>query len=177
MSTTLIIGIIVTLLGISFVYRFYRAVILGKVNYWTGFLPITLVSPLLIHVPPPPSPQVGKRSDGIDPVTGKRTLIREAQGLWVHLIMGPIFLIFSILFLDAGCDLMGLPGTDTLNYLLNGGNKFAPIAVSYDKRYTFQFPIFVRAFKKLGKNVDTAQIPLPADKKLMEDRVKYGEKQ
>jgi hypothetical protein len=166
---TVVIGIIVTLLGLSFAYRFYRACILGKVNYWAGFLPITIVSPFLFHAVPPPSPAPGKRSTGIHPVTGKRSLIREAAGLWVHLIMGPLFLILSVLFLSAGCDLMGLPGTDTLNYVLNGGNKLAPMAVTYDKRYTFQFPLFVRALKKFGKRADGAQIPLPSDKKLLRD--------
>jgi hypothetical protein len=166
---TIVIGIIVILLGISFAYRFIRASVLGKVNYWAGFLPISIVSPLLIHIPPPPSPPVGKRSTGVHPVTGKRSLIREATGFWVHIVMGPIFLILSILFLTAGFDLVGLPGSETLNLILNGGNRLAPTAVTYDKRYTFQFPIFVRALKKFGKNVDTAQIPLPADKKLLND--------
>ena len=166
---TIAIGIIVTLLGISFAYRFYRACVLGKVNYWAGFLPISIISPLLIHTLPPPPPPTGKRSTGTNKkVLPKRTLIREATGLWVHIIMAPLFLILSIVFLTAGFDLMGLPGTDALNYLLNGGNRLAPRAVTYDKRYTFQFPIFIRAINKFGKNVDTAQIPLPADKRLLD---------
>jgi hypothetical protein len=169
---TIIIGIIVTLLGISFAYRFYRACVLGKVNYWTGFLPITIISPLLIHGLPPSAQPPKKQSSSKNAAPTKRTLIRETSGIWVHFVIAPIFLIFSILFLTAGSDLMGLPGTETLNYLLNGGNPLAPIAVTYDKRYTFQFPILVRAMKKFGKNVNTAQIPLPADKKLMEEEKK-----
>lgn len=174
-----VIGLIVTLFGLSFAYRCFRACVLGKVNYWSGFQgggffekaifgPLSFLSMLLIHTPPPPSPQLGKRSTGIDPKTGKRSLERETSGLWVHLIMGPIFLILSVLFLAAGCDFMGLPGTETLNFVMNGGNRLAPTAVAYDKRFTFQFPVIVRALKKFGTNMDKAQIPLPADKRLMD---------
>jgi hypothetical protein len=81
--------------------------------------------------------------------------------------MGPIFLILSILFLAAGFDLVGLPGTNTLDYVLNAGNKLAPRAVTYDKRYTFRFPIFERSCKKFGQNASTVQIPEPRDQKLI----------
>ncbi len=177
MSISLIIGIIVTLLGISFAYRCYRACVSGKINYWAGFLPLSIISLVLIHTPPPPSPVVGKkRPVNRDDPPPKRTLIREAQGLWVHFIMGPIYFAIAVLFIAAGCDLMGLPGIDTLNYLLNGGNKFAPVAITYDKRYHFQFPIFVRAMERFGKNINTVEIPLPADKKLLDDGYVQGNK-
>ena len=41
-----------------------------------------------------------------------------------------------------------------------------PLAVTYDKKYTFRFPFLVRAMKKFGRKMNHAQIPLPAEKRL-----------
>jgi len=150
---SILIGIVVFLIGCSFAYKFVRACVFGKFDYWAGFLPISIFSPLFVHAPPP---------------KGKRTLVRETSGLWVHLFIGPLFLVLSILAITAGCDLMGLSGTDTLNYILTGGNRMAPLAVTYDKRFTFQFPFLVRTAKRLGRIMGGAQIPLPADKRIID---------
>lgn len=117
------IGVMLIIIGCSFFYKMWQAMVKGRVQYWSGFLPITIISPWLIHGP-----------------QGKRSLIKEAEGLWVHMIFGPIFLITTVLTLGAGCDLAGLPGTKLLNYLLTGGK--GNIAVEFDRHTGYRFPIF-----------------------------------
>ncbi len=145
------IGLLVLVLGCSFAYKCFQAAVLGKMTYWSGFLPLSVFSPLFTHLP-----------------AAKNSLVKETSGLWVHLLMGPIFFIISILMLCAGADLVGLPGTDSLNYIINGGDQDAPLAVTYDKRYTFRFPFLVRAGTKLGLYLNNVQFAI-RDKDRMAD--------
>ncbi len=169
MPTTLLIGIVLILLGVSFAFKFVRACVLGKLDYWSGFLPFSIISPFFVHTvaPPPPLPSHAKVKDKLAD-KGKRSLVKEVSGIWIHTVVGPIFLVVSVLLLTAGFDLVGLPGSDTLNFIMNGGNPTAPRAVVYDKRYTFKFPILERSMKKVGRKMNHAQIPLPNDQRIID---------
>ncbi len=161
-------GGVLVLLGISFAFKFVRASVMGRLDYWSGFLPISIISPIFVHTTaPPPINTLTKPKLSTEPPP-KKTLIKEASGLWVHLVIGPLFLVLSVLLLSAGFDQMGLPGTDTLNFILNGGDTAAPLAVTYDKKYTFQFPCLVRAMKRFGRRMNSAQIPLPSNQRLVD---------
>lgn len=139
----IVIGWVLMILGGSFAWKCYRALVQGKLTYWQGFLPFSIISPLLVHT---------KVKEG--------TLLKDTTGLWVHLLMGPVFFILSTLFLAIGADLAGFPGTDTLNLILGCGNPTAPPAIVYNKNYSFSFPIFVRAAHKFEKSINTVIIPL-----------------
>jgi|GEM_PF-426764 len=130
------LGILVIVLGFSFIWKGWQAMVLGRFYYWSGFLPATLVSPWLIHLPP-----------------SKRSLVKQKEGMLAHMVLGPSFMLCAILFICAGTDLMGLPGTKTLNVIINGGNQAAPTAVSFDEntgRYTF--PIVNKTWTKVYRN-------------------------
>jgi hypothetical protein len=148
-ETALAVALIV--IGLSFAFKFFRAVILGKLWYWTGFLPFTLISPFVIlwH-------------------GSKRSLIREAQGFWVYVLMGPIFLILSILLIEAGLDLFGVPATDSINYVINGGNTLRPPAIRFDKqRYAYSFPFLVRGGGQFVEKINKYSVPLSEKDKLL----------
>ena len=113
-SYDLAIGMLIIILGFSFGYKTYR----------TGFLPFTVVSPWFTHLP----------------ASSKKSLTKTAQGLWVHLLMGPIFLVCTVLCFAAGTELMGLPGIKTLNWVLVGGQEGKASCVAFDKRSGYRFP-------------------------------------
>jgi len=144
-----LIGWVVMALAISFAYKCYRASVEGKLTYWQGFLPISLVSPLLVHVP-----------------AKEGTLVKETTGMWVHLIMGPFFLILSVVLMAMGADLAGFAGTDTLNLILGGGNPLAPPSIVYNKNYNFSFPILQRTANKFIKSVNSYSVPIQDKDKL-----------
>jgi hypothetical protein len=146
----LALGIVVVLLGFSFAYKFYLAAISGKCSYWTGFLPLTMVSPWLTHIPS----------------TSKRSLVKHAQGLWVHLVMGPIFLICSILCIAAGTEILGLPGIQALNWVLAAGNSGRAPAVAFDMHTGYRFPFLMRSSEIIGKRMSKLQLDA-GDKALM----------
>jgi hypothetical protein len=146
------IGILLIVLGCSFAYKFFLASVLGKISYWQGFLPITIVSPFLTHLP-----------------SGEKSLIKKTQGIWVHLLMSPIFLICTVLCFAVGTDLTGLPGIDTLNWVLNGGDYSKPQAVQFSHiTYQLKCPLLVRAGIHFGKIVDRFQFPEKAEDKLVQ---------
>src|SRR5271154_823409 len=116
----IVIGWVVMILGGSFGYKCYRAAIQGKLTYWSGFLPFSLVSPFLVH---------SKAKEG--------TLVKDTTGLWVHLFMGPLFFVLCALLIAIGADLAGFHGTETLNLILGAGNPSAPPAIVYNKNYSF----------------------------------------
>ncbi len=130
----LIVGILLMVIGISFGYKAYQAGIQGRVMYWEGFLPFTLISPFLLHLP-----------------AGKRSLVKPAEGMWVHAVMAPIFGVLSVLCLAAGADYTGLPGVSTLNVAMNGFKWGGPISVIFNRRTGYQFPIIPRTGKQLAK--------------------------
>jgi len=141
--TPIAIGVLLIVLGCSFAYKFFLASVLGKISYWHGFLPITIISPLLTHLP-----------------SGEKSLVRKTQGIWIHLIMSPIFLICTVLCLSIGADLTGLPGVESLNWVLNGGDYSKPPAVQFNHiTYQFRCPLLVRATTHIGRIISKMQIP------------------
>jgi hypothetical protein len=58
--------------------------------------------------------------------------------------MGPIFMFCAILCICAGFDLVDLPGTQTLNLILNGG-KIGNDQVTFDAHSGYHFPILNKA--------------------------------
>jgi hypothetical protein len=143
------LGIVLVLLGCSFAYKFVLAAVMGRTSYWSGFLPISVVSPFFLHLP-----------------AGKRSLIRQAEGLWIHLLMAPIFLILAVLCLAAGADELGVPGTAALNWVLNGADTYKPNAVIFDKRSGYRFPIMTRAYNVFSERFNRAKVPLQDKDKL-----------
>jgi hypothetical protein len=146
------VGVLLIVLGFSFGYKFFLASVLGKISYWHGFLPITIISPLLTHLP-----------------SNEKSLVKKTQGIWVHLVMSPIFLVCMVLCLACGADLTGLPGVDTLNWILNGGNMTKPPAVQFSHiTYQLKVPLLVRAGTHIGKMIDRVQIPEKSEDKLVQ---------
>lgn len=130
----IVVGYLMIVLGLSFCWKSFQAMVKGKMRYWDGFLPFTLISPFTLHLP-----------------AGKRSLVKETEGLWIHMLMGPIFMFCAILCIAGGADLANLPGTATLNLALNGG-KVGTDAITFDKHSGYRFPIMAKAgpiFKKM----------------------------
>jgi hypothetical protein len=63
--------------------------------------------------------------------------------------MAPIFLLLSVLTLAAGVDLMGLPGTAAVNFIISGGKGTQEIVFS--KNYGYSFPILARQYPTVKK--------------------------
>jgi hypothetical protein len=156
----MVAGFAILVLGLSFTWKFIQAAFLGKVTYWTGlekfgflFAPLTLfISPMLCHLP-------------YDP---KKSLIQERQQLWVHLIFGPVFFISSLMCLTSGFDLLGLPGSTSLNTILTLGRHDIPQCIVYTPPAgtnligNYRFPFVKKATKVVLKALT---IKVPEDKK------------
>lgn len=134
-------GIILMILGISYGYKFFQAALMGKVNYWSGlekvhwiFHPITIfVTPLFVHTAPK-----------------ETNLIKSRTAGWVHLLFGPFFFLTSLMLLVSGADMLHLPGTDVMNFVLTcGGRKDIPQAIVYQPPFTYKFPILKKARRTL----------------------------
>lgn len=129
------VGIVIMLLGCSFAYKAFVAIIRGKVTYWTGFLPFTIISPFLIHLP-----------------RGKKSLIIDAEGLWVHMLMGPVFGVASFFCLLMGADIVGLSATDMINDIMSRSRTNNGLrAIEYDRATGYRFPIAHRVGNQLQK--------------------------
>lgn len=164
-SIRLVAGFSIFCLGISFAWKFFQAGFLGKVAYWSGlekfqvgpgwlfFAPITyFISPLLCHLPYNP----------------KNSLIHERQQLWVHLFFGPVFFVASLMCMTSGSDLMGIPGSNSLNTILTLGRSDVPQCIVYtppgDTQFfgTYRFPFAKKATKVVLRFLVTK---VPEDKK------------
>ncbi len=152
----LVFGIFLMVIGISFAYKTYVAGIQGRVMYWEGFLPFTLMSPFLLHLP-----------------GGKKSLIKPAEGLWVHAVMAPIFMVLSILCFAAGADYAGLPGVSTLNVAMNGFKWGRADSIIFNRRTGYQFPIIPRSAKTLAK-IFGAKMGEKEDEKYSQDNGSYN---
>lgn len=136
------VGLEVFALGVSFVWKGWCGCVLGRFNYWSGFLPITMISPWLTHLP-----------------KGERSLVKTKEGMLAHVFIGPSFFFCSVLFLCAGADLLGLPGTNTLNSIINGFDSSKPVAVSFDSTTgRYAFPLLSKAGNKMYKSFFTSRI-------------------
>ncbi len=130
------LGLVVIALGLSYIWKGWLAMVLGRNWYWSGFVPITMISPWLIHMPP-----------------GKRSLVKTKEGMLAHMVIGPSFMFCAILCICAGTDLVGLPGTKTLNLVVNGGNQAAPTSISFDENTgRYAFPIITKTWSKVYRN-------------------------
>ena len=155
-------GFLLIMLGFSYGYKFYQASFYGRVAYWSGledfgvwnlfswvFIPITnFLTPLLVH---------GQSKES--------NLIKTKTAGWIHLFWGPVFFLLSLLFVVAGADFMGLPGTRLMNIVLTCGNPAVPPAITYSPPFTYKFPILKKARKQLFK-ILTADIYVDKNKSL-----------
>ena len=138
----ILVGVILLVLGLSFAWKGWMACVMGRFYYWEGFLPFTVISPWLIHLPP-----------------SKRSLVKAKEGMLAHIIMGPSFFLCAILALCAGADMIGWPGTTTLNLVINGLDRNKDTAVSFDPdtgRYSF--PMLKKSGGKLYTNLFESKI-------------------
>jgi len=150
--TATILGIALMILGVSFAYKCILAAFFGKTYYWSGFLPITLVSPMFIHWPP-----------------GKKSLIKTMHAWWIHVTLGPIFFFATLVCFAAGADQLGLPGTIYINYFLSMGRPDVAPAIVYDKETGYKFPILSKASDTIIKGITGVKLDLKEDEKLHPD--------
>lgn len=132
------IGVVLLVLGFSYIYKGWAATVLGRCYYWAGFLPLTIISPWLIHFPP-----------------GENSLIKKREGLLCHMFIGPLFFLTSMFCLLFGADLVGLPGTDTANFILAAGQTGKPPAIIYNPPVNYKWPIVARGAKEMDKIFQT----------------------
>lgn len=136
------IGLLILAIGFSFAWKGWTGCVLGRFNYWSGFLPLTMISPWLVHLP-----------------KGERSLVKTKEGMLAHVFLGPSFFFCSVLFICAGADMVGLPGTNTLNSIINGFDSSKPVAVSFDSTTgRYDSPLLRKASKKWFKMFFTTQI-------------------
>ncbi len=128
-------------LGGSFFYKAFLALFWGRTRYWHGFLPISLVSPIFLHLP-----------------SSERSPVKTTHQWWVHILLGPLFLFLGLGCLASGADLLGMPGTPTVNSILTLGQenvvgkdgktrRVRPLIV-FDKDRGYSFPLFKRLRKR-----------------------------
>lgn len=133
-------GVCLLLLGLSFAYKTYQAGFEGKVRVWTGlenfgmlFTPITIVTPVFTHLP----------SDE------KKGLIVTRQGPWYAMAYAPVFFLLALMFMTAGADQLGLPGSRTMNMVLTFGRTDVPPAITYQPPFKYNFPVLRKAGKRI----------------------------
>jgi hypothetical protein len=143
-QASLAVGILLMLLGVSFAYKAGFALIKGSVMYWSGFLPLTVISPFFTHLP-----------------ASKKSLVKRAEGIWVQTVMAPIFFVLAFLCTIAGAEYAGLPAVDTMNLALHGGKAGAQ-TIAFSKTRGFMFPLLVRSSPVLAKFFN---VPLNLDSK------------
>lgn len=136
-----VVGVLLILLGCFYIFRMYQALVKGKVTYWAGWLPVTLISPWTCFVNANP-----------------KSLVKSKEAMWVHIFMAPAFLISAALCICAGLDLIGLPGTTYLNDAFGGahGKK----AITFSKEQGYNFPFIGDAVVKFGKALAGGQMGL-----------------
>jgi hypothetical protein len=154
-----VIGSVLIILGLSFAYKSYLALVKGRVLYWQGWLPITLISPWLVHIPPK------------DP---KNSLSQYNEAAWVHAIVGPLFVATSVLCLAAGTDLVGLPGTKMLNLAITGGRPGASDFLTFDPKTGYHAPGLNRTGISLSR-IFNRQMGLDQEKKYYDTVPSYSD--
>lgn len=132
------LGVVLMLVGLGYLFKAFIAIGQGRLWYWTGFLPLTLISPWLIFNPP------NERKE--------KSLSKVKEALWVPLFFGPMFLFCSFCCLVAGADLANLPGSKmTNNFLTSWTSDKTPIVVFDKKHYKMQFPAAIKTANKITK--------------------------
>jgi hypothetical protein len=142
-------GVLLILLGLFYLFRMYQALVKGKVTYWAGWLPITLISPWTCFVNAHP-----------------KSLVKAKEGMWVHLVMAPLFLISAALAICAGLDLVGLPGTSYLNDAFGGAHGTK--AITFSLKQGYNFPFIGQAVVKFGKAMASGQMGIDKEHQMYE---------
>jgi hypothetical protein len=127
------LGAVLIVFGLIYFYKAVVATARGRVAYWQGFLPFSVVSPWVVVLP-----------------SGEKSLIRNAEGLWVTCLMAPLFFISSFACIIAGSTFCGYPGADYVNLACHGGKDGAPF-ILFNTSSGFRFPVLDRAAPRLGK--------------------------
>jgi hypothetical protein len=122
-QASLVVGILLMLLGSSFLYKAAMAGTRGTMQYWSGFLPLSLISPFVLHLP-----------------ASKNSLVKRAEGLWVYLLMAPLFGFTAFFCLMAGAEFAGMPAVNTFNQAVHGGRAGAPV-ILFSASKGFSFPV------------------------------------
>jgi hypothetical protein len=125
-------------LGVSFLYKAVIALVKGRMEYWTGFLPLTMISPFLIHLP-----------------GSKNSLIKFAEGMWVVAVMAPVFTVLSVLCTLSGAEYAGMPAVENMNSALHGGNDGTAV-IAFSKTHGFAFPLLAHTSPALKRVFDSS---------------------
>ncbi len=130
------LGVVLMLLGLGYLFKAYVAIAQGRFWYWSGFLPLTIISPWLIFNPPD-----DRKANAIAKVK---------DTIFAPIFFGPVFTILSVLCLSAGGDLANLPGTATTNKVLTSWTSDKTPVIVFDKKhYKMQFPAVVKTANKI----------------------------
>ncbi|RTL38027.1 MAG: hypothetical protein EKK48_22265 [Candidatus Melainabacteria bacterium] len=158
-QASLAVGIALMVLGVSFFYKAVVAIINGRMPYWTGFLPLTIISPLLIHLP-----------------GSKNSLIKFTEGMWVMAVMAPVFLVLSVLCLLSGAEYAGLPAVEQVNSALHGGTDGTAV-IAFSKTRGFAFPLLAHSSPALKRvfgssiNLDPKQELVPRNSESYQQQI------
>ncbi len=137
-QASLAVGIALMVLGVSFFYKAVVAIVSGRMPYWSGFLPLTIISPFLIHLP-----------------GSKNSLIKFAEGMWVMAIMAPTFLVLSVLCALSGAEYAGMPAVECVNSALHGGTDGSAL-IAFSKTRGFAFPLLAHSSPALKRVFGTS---------------------
>lgn len=158
-QASLAVGILLMALGVSFFYKAVIALVKGRMEYWTGFLPLTLISPFLIHVP-----------------GSKNSLIKNAEGMGVIAVMAPIFLVLSVLCMLSGAEYAGMPAVENMNSALHGGTDGTAV-IAFSKTHGFAFPLLAHSSPALKRvfgssiNLDSKQEIVPRNDESLQQQL------
>lgn len=150
------VGVVLLLLAASFMYKAILATARGRVVYWDGFLPLTIISPWIVHIP-----------------GTKKSLLKSAEGLWVHAIMAPLFFISAFLCFVAGLEYCNFPGADWINLAVHGGKLGGAPLVMFDKQRGFRFPLLIQGKDRLAK-IFSVEIPEKEKDKMSKNNGSYA---
>ncbi len=158
-QASLAVGIVLMAVGVSFFYKSVIALVKGRMEYWTGFLPLTMISPFLIHLP-----------------GSKNSLIKFAEGLWVVAVMAPVFLVLSVLCMLSGAEYAGMPAVENMNSALHGGTDGTAV-IAFSKTRGFAFPLLAHSSPALKRvfsssiNLDSKQEIVPRNNESLQQQL------
>lgn len=158
-QASLAVGVALMVLGVSFFYKTVIALVNGRMTYWTGFLPLTIISPFLVHLP-----------------GSKNSLIRYAEGMWVVAVMAPIFLVLSVLCALSGAEYAGMPAVECINSALHGGTDGSAV-IAFSKTRGFAFPLLAHSTPALKRvfgssiNLDQKQEIVPRNNESLQSQL------
>ncbi|MBX9949042.1 MAG: hypothetical protein K2Y39_07760 [Candidatus Obscuribacterales bacterium] len=150
----LALGVILMIMGAGYLFKAFVAIAQGRIWYWTGFLPLTIISPWLIFCPP------NERKE--------KAIAKVKDAIWAPIFFGPVFTIMGVVCLSAGADMANLPGTSTTNRLLTSWTSDKTPVIVFDKKnYKLQFPAAVKTANKITKIIFGTQAGIKEQDKLL----------